>query len=76
MYAKIVVTDDQGRLRDVPTFQRQLTRFSLELWHGVILRVPAKSGQHIDLKAVDCTLMDEQLAQIDPANYWLSSQSS
>src|SRR6266566_2530367 len=70
-YAKIVVTDDQGRyvIPDLPTANYQV-------WvrgYGLVdsARVPAKPGQHLDLKAV-LAPDGRAAAQIYPANYWLS----
>ncbi len=51
-YAKIVVTDDQGRyvLPELPTATYQV----FVRGYGLVdsARVPAKPGQHLDLKAV------------------------
>src|SRR5881296_2966391 len=70
-FAKIVVTDDQGRylLPDLP-------RASYEVFvrgYGLVdsARVPGKPGQHLDLKAVVAP-DGRAAAQVYPANYWLS----
>src|SRR4029077_4963391 len=70
-YAKIVVTDDQGRyaLPELPTANYQV----FVRGDGLVdsARVPAKPGQHLDLKAVVAP-DGRAAAQIYPANYWLS----
>jgi hypothetical protein len=70
-YAKIVVTDDQGRyaLPDLPMANYQV----FVRGYGLVdsARVPAKPGQHLDLKAVVAP-DGRTAAQIYPANYWLS----
>jgi hypothetical protein len=70
-YAKIVVTDDQGRyaLPELPTANYQV----FVRGYGLVdsARVPAKPGQHLDLKAVVAP-DGRAAAQIYPANYWLS----
>ena len=70
-YAKIVVTDDQGRyvLPELPTANYQV----FVRGYGLVdsTRVPAKPGQHLDLKAVVAP-DGRAAAQIYPANYWLS----
>src|SRR6202040_4042827 len=70
-YAKIVVTDDQGRyaLPELPTATYQVFVRGYGLVDSV--RVPAKPGQHLDLKAVVAP-DGRAAAQIYPANYWLS----
>src|SRR3981189_2580325 len=70
-YAKVVVTDDQGRyvLPELPTATYQV----FVRGYGLVdsARVPAKPGQHLDLKAM--VAPDARAAaQIYPANYWLS----
>ena len=70
-FAKIVVTDDQGRyvLPELPKASYQI----FVRGYGLVdsARVPAKPGQHLDLKAV--VAPDGQAAaQVYPANYWLS----
>ena len=70
-YAKIVVTDDQGRyaLPELPTANYEV----FVRGYGLVdsARVPAKPGQHLDLKAVVAP-DGRAAAQIYPANYWLS----
>jgi len=70
-YAKIVVTDDQGRyvLPGLPTATYQV----FVRGYGLVdsARAPAKPGQHLDLKAV-LAPDGRAAAQIYPANYWLS----
>src|SRR6267154_158230 len=70
-YAKIVVTDDQGRyaLPELPTANYQI----FVRGYGLVdsARVPAKPGQHVDLKAVGAP-DGRAAAQVYPANYWLS----
>src|SRR2546422_5518306 len=70
-FARMVVTDDQGRylLPDLP-------RANYEVFvrgYGLVdsARVPAKPGQHLDLKAVVAP-DGRAAAQVYPANYWLS----
>ena len=66
-YAKIVVTDDQGRyaLPELPTANYQI----FVRGYGLVdsARVPAKPGQHLDLKAV-LAPDGRAAAQIYPAN--------
>src|SRR3981189_3385323 len=69
-FAKMVVTDDQGRylLPDLPQASYQI----FVRGYGLVdsPRVPAKPGQHLDLKAV--VAPDARAAaQVYPANYWL-----
>src|SRR5438876_12409395 len=70
-FARIVVTDDQGRFV-VP----DLPRASYQVFvrgYGLVdsARVAAKPGQHLDLKAI--VAPDERAAaRVYPANYWLS----
>ena len=70
-FAKIVVTDDQGRyvLPDLPQANYQV----FVRGYGLVdsPRVPAKPGQHLDLKAVMAP-DGRAAAQVYPANYWLS----
>src|SRR3977135_3588380 len=70
-FARIVVTDDQGRyvLPDLPRASYQV----FVRGYGLVdsARVPAKPGQHLDLKAVVAP-DGSAAAQIYPANYWLS----
>src|ERR1700739_2577256 len=70
-YAKIVVTDDQGRyvIPQLPAATYQV----FVRGYGLVdsARVPAKPGQHLDLKAVVAP-DGRAAAQIYPANYWLS----
>src|ERR1700704_2445804 len=70
-FARIVVTDDQGRyvLPDLPRANYQI----FVRGYGLVdsARVPAKPGQHLDLKAVIAP-DGRAAAQIYPANYWLS----
>jgi len=70
-FAKIVVTDDQGRyvLPDLPKASYQI----FVRGYGLVdsPRVPAKPGQHLDLKAVVAP-DGRAAAQVYPANYWLS----
>lgn len=70
-YAKIVVTDDQGRyvIPQLPTATYQVFVRGYGLMDSS--RVPAKPGQHLDLKAVVAP-DGRAAAQIYPANYWLS----
>ena len=70
-FAKMVVTDDQGRyvLPDLP-------RANYEVFvrgYGLVdsARVRAKPGQRLDLKAVVAP-DGRAAAQVYPANYWLS----
>src|SRR6059036_3300121 len=70
-FVKTVVTDDQGRyvLPDLPQANYQVFVRGYGLADSP--RVPAKPGQHLDLKAV--VAPDERAAaQVYPANYWLS----
>src|SRR5947208_1189758 len=70
-FAKMVVTDDQGRyvLPDLPQASYQM----FVRGYGLVdsPRVPAKPGQHLDLKAV-VAQDGKAAAQVYPANYWLS----
>src|SRR2546430_2649092 len=70
-FARIVVTDDQGRyvLPDLPRASYQV----FVRGYGLVdsARVPAKLGQHLDLKAVVAP-DGRAAAQVYPANYWLS----
>src|SRR5438094_1259526 len=70
-FARIVVTDDQGRyvLPDLPQASYQV----FVRGYGLVdsARVPAKPGQHLDLKAVVAP-DGRAAAQVYPANYWLS----
>src|SRR5205809_5381163 len=70
-FAKMVVTDDQGRyvLPDLPRASYQV----FVRGYGLVdsARVPAKLGQHLDLKAVVAP-DGRAAAQVYPANYWLS----
>src|SRR5256885_380327 len=70
-FAKTVVTDDQGRyvLPDLPQASYQV----FVRGYGLVdsARVPAKPGQHLDLKAVVAP-DGSAAAQVYPANYWLS----
>src|ERR1700720_625637 len=70
-YAKIVVTDDQGRyaLPELPMATYQV----FVRGYGLVdsARVPAKPGQRLNLKAVVAP-DGRAAAQIYPANYWLS----
>src|SRR5438445_1511135 len=70
-FAKIVVTDDQGRyvLPDLPQANYQV----FVRGYGLVdsPRVPAKPGQHLDLKAVMAP-DGRAAAQVYPANYWLT----
>src|SRR6059036_826445 len=70
-FARIVVTDDQGRyvLPDLPRASYQV----FVRGYGLVdsARVAAKPGQHLDLKAVVAT-DGRAAAQVYPANYWLS----
>src|SRR5262245_4381854 len=70
-FAKIVVTDDQGRyvLPDLPRANYQVFVRGYGLVDSV--RVPAKPGQHLDLKALVAP-DGRAAAQVYPANYWLS----
>ena len=70
-YVKIVVTDDRGRyvLPQLPMANYQV----FVRGYGLVdsPRVPAKPGQHLDLKAV--VAPDARAAaQYYPANYWYS----
>src|SRR5882672_9002372 len=68
-FARIVVTDDQGRylVPDLPTANYQV----FVRGYGLVdsARVPAKSGQRLDLKAVVAP-DGRAAAQVYPANYW------
>src|ERR1700737_2040503 len=70
-FARIVVTDDRGRyvLPDLPRATYQV----FVRGYGLVdsARVPAKPGQHLDLKAVVAP-DGRAAAQVYPANYWLS----
>src|ERR1700716_1061686 len=70
-FARIVVTDDQGRyvLPDLPRANYQV----FVRGYGLVdsPRVPGKPGQHLDLKAVVAP-DGRAAAQVYPANYWLS----
>src|SRR5438552_18029511 len=70
-FARMVVTDDQGRyvLPDLPRASYQV----FVRGYGLVdsARVPAKPGQHLDLKAVVAP-DGRAAAQVYPANYWLS----
>jgi len=70
-FARIVVTDDQGRyvLPDLPPASYQV----FVRGYGLVdsPRVTAKRGQHLDLKAVVAP-DGRAAAQVYPANYWLS----
>src|SRR2546426_9246539 len=70
-FVKTVVTDDQGRyvLPDLPQASYQV----FVRGYGLVdsPRVPAKPGQHLDLKAVVAP-DGRAAAQVYPANYWLS----
>src|SRR3989440_2519408 len=70
-FARMVVTDDQGRyvLPDLPQASYQI----FVRGYGLVdsPRVPAKPGQHLDLKAVVAP-DGRAAAQVYPANYWLS----
>src|SRR5947209_17248534 len=70
-FARIVVTDDQGRylLPDLPRASYQV----FVRGYGLVdsARVPAKPGQHLDLTAVVAP-NGRAAAQVYPANYWLS----
>ncbi len=70
-YAKIVVTDDRGRYL-IP----ELPKVSYQVFvrgYGLVdsARVPAKPGQHLDLKAIVAP-DGKAAAQYYPASYWLS----
>src|SRR3981081_185646 len=70
-FARIVVTDDQGRyvLPDLPRASYQV----FVRGYGLVdsARVPATLGQHLDLKAVVAP-DGRAAAQVYPASYWLS----
>src|SRR5437764_9011269 len=70
-FVKTVVTDDQGRyvLPDLPPANYQV----FVRGYGLVdsPHVPAKPGQHLDLKAVAAP-DGRAAAQVYPANYWLS----
>src|SRR5437762_9480798 len=70
-FAKMVVTDNQGRyvMPDLPPASYQV----FVRGYGLVdsARVAAKPGQHLDLKAI--VAPDERAAaRVYPANYWLS----
>src|SRR5437667_3084502 len=70
-FVKTVVTDDQGRyvLPDLPPANYQV----FVRGYGLVdsPHVPAKPGQHLDLKAVVAP-DGRAAAQVYPANYWLT----
>src|SRR3984893_16815090 len=70
-FAKMVVTDDQGRyvLPDLPRASYQV----FVRGYGLVdsARVAGRPGQHLDLKAVVAP-DGRAAAQVYPANYWLS----
>ena len=70
-FARIVVTDDQGRyvLPDLPRASYQV----FVRGYGLVdsARVGAKPGQYLDLKAVVAP-EGRAAAEVYPANYWLS----
>src|SRR3989441_4407791 len=70
-FARIVVTDDQGRyvLPDLPRASYQV----FVRGYGLVdsARIAAKPGQHLDLRAVVAP-DGRAAAQVYPANYWLS----
>src|SRR5438128_7102335 len=70
-FARMVVTDDQGRyvLPDLPRASYQV----FVRGYGLVdsARVPAKPGQHLDLKALVAP-DGRAAAKVYPANYWLS----
>src|SRR3989442_13940161 len=70
-FARMVVTDDQGRyvLPDLPRASYQV----FVRGYGLVDSppVPAKLGQHLDLKAVVAP-DGRAAAQVYPANYWLT----
>src|SRR5438034_10559467 len=70
-FARMVVTDDQGRylLPDLPPANYQV----FVRGYGLVdsARVPAKPGQHLDLNAVVAP-DGRAAAQVYPANYWLT----
>src|SRR5438067_1200957 len=70
-FAKIVVTDGQGRnvLPELPQVNYQV----FVRGYGLVdsARIPAKPGQHLDLKAVVAP-EGRAAAEVYPANYWLS----
>src|SRR5262245_53556456 len=70
-FARMVVTDDQGRyvLPDLPRASYQV----FVRGYGLVdsPRVPGKPGQALDLKAVIAP-DGRAAAQVYPANYWLS----
>src|SRR5437016_5276802 len=70
-FAKMVVTDNQGRyvLPDLPQASYQV----FVRGYGLVdsPRVPSRPGQHLDLKAVVAP-DGRAAAQVYPANYWLS----
>src|SRR5262245_16149901 len=70
-FARMVVTDDQGRyvLPDLPQASYQVFVRGYGLIDSV--RVPAKPGQYLDLKGVIAP-DGRAAAQVYPANYWLS----
>src|SRR5437879_3115035 len=68
-FARIVVTDDQGRyvLPDLPHASYQI----FVRGYGLVdsARAPARPGLHLDLKAVVAP-DGRAAARVDPANYW------
>src|SRR3989475_4816084 len=70
-FAKMVVTDDQGRYLLPDLLQASYQVFVRG--YGLVdsARVPARPGQHLDLKAVVAP-DGRAAAQVYPANYWLS----
>jgi hypothetical protein len=70
-FARMVVTDEEGRyvLPDLPPASYQVFVRGYGLVDSV--RVPAKPGQHVDLKGVVAP-DGRAAAQVYPANYWLS----
>jgi len=70
-FVRIVVTDDQGRyvVPDLPQASYQV----FVRGYGLVdsPRLPAKPGQHLDLKGV-LAPDGRAAAQVYPANYWLS----
>ena len=70
-FARMVVTDDQGRyvLPDLPLANYQV----FVRGYGLVdsPRIVMRPGQHVDLKAVVAP-NGRAAAQVYPANYWLS----
>ena len=70
-FARMVVTDDQGRyvLPDLPLANYQL----FVRGYGLVdsARIATRPGRHVDLKAVVAS-DGRAAAQVYPANYWLS----